>query len=166
MCCEVCNLSQRPVISCEDRYNRKSVISRDLLYREVCYGRLLYREFFIWLVHIARFLLWQGSLSSIDFISWICKGLKNIVKIFIFLSNSLVPVVASVSGPVFCEAVGPWCLVHLNSPSFKWNHWQNPCWKSHGHIEPPERESIIIDCREHAIMPVRTHVKIRKSKAL
>ena len=47
VCCEVCNLSQRPVISCEDRYNRKSVISRDLLYREVCYGSLLYREFFI-----------------------------------------------------------------------------------------------------------------------
>lgn len=34
-------------MSHEDRYNRKSVILRDLLHWEVCYGSLLYREFFI-----------------------------------------------------------------------------------------------------------------------
>ena len=141
--CEVRNLSHKSLISRgllyrEDRYNRKSVISRDLLHWEVHYGSSRYIGFAIWLVYrevpsITKLVIIEG------FISWVCKGVKNILKVLIFLSNSLVPV-TSVSGPVFCEAVDPLCLVQLKSPSFNWNHWQNPCWKSHGHIDPPERE--------------------------
>ena len=143
--CEVRNLSHKSLISrgllyWEDRYNRKSVISRDLLHREVHYGSSQYIGFYCYMTCISRGSFYHETRYHRRFyIQWVCKGVKNILKVFIFLSNSLVPV-TSVSGPVFCEAVDPLCLVQLKSPSFNWNHWQNPCWKSHGHIDPPERE--------------------------
>ena len=57
-----------------------------------------------------------------------------------YVYNSPVPLVWSALGPVEYEGVDPLYLVQSNSSSTKWNHWQNPCSKSHGKTGPPENE--------------------------